>query len=836
MKKLFTSFLLLMFLFVGTNSVCAEDQVLYETGFEAPDFTANTTYNNDSEVAVGSTGQQWMVMEGTASTTSPITDLMSLQMRDYTSNSVKPYAYTNFETDGVKTVNFKAKNKSGLNLIVSYSTDGGTTWLGEENFTLSTSAKSLSYTVGAGNGLNNVRIKFAVNSASTGTNKARMYIDDVQFMGSTGPVTPQVETPIFTPVEGTTFTTDLEVSLSCATADAAIYYTLDGSEPTASATLYDAPFTLSATTTVKAIAIKTDFLNSVVATATYTKTKPAPEFTSNKPHFKGKANRTIATNITCTSSATIVYTTADENIATVNASGVITLVAKGSTTLNVHVDETDNHAAADASYTIDVKGAPCLQPNQEEIFADMMNGGTGNNSYDSNLWVKDGYCAGAGDAFKLGSGGNYGSLTSAYLTTVGEKYKLIFKVFSYKNGEGDLTITYDGENKRTYKESDGTLPSNPDDTSPAQNKIDEVEEFTISFTATTATNIEFKTPEGVRVFVDYIKLEKEEAGGDSSHLGGYWEHGDESDLSSICSDLDKATDLDFTESEFADDFTDEDYPSGMNPNCLVHVDRQGRFSHNNVVGKGDNARCNDLKLTDKRPFKGRIGHATGRYERVFNVAQTDFYTFCSPFDIDIASSGFTAVEEFTTVGNNVITFTPVTTTIEAGKAYLVSTSDNPTPKNFDISDGVVSSDLPAGNLVFKATFEELTGADAEGKYVLVIDAVTQRPVFSRVVAGGTIPPFRCYLEIQSSSSAPKFYSIHHDGEGTTGLENVSESSVRIFTQSGNVYIHSDKAQFIKVFTLEGCCVKEMRIEAGETTISDLPRGMYIINQHKVVIK
>lgn len=833
MKKLFTSFLLLMFLFVGTNSVCAEDQVLYETGFEAPDFKTGTQYNNTTEKAYGLDGQQWMIMEGTISTTSEIAGASSLQTRDYTSNSVKPYAYTNFETDGVKMVNFKAKNSNGINLIVSYSTDGGTTWLGEENFTLSTSAKSLSYTVGTGNGLNNVRIKFAVDPASTGSNKARMYIDDVQFMGSTGPVTPQVETPIFTPVEGTTFTTDLEVSLSCATADAAIYYTLDGSEPTASATLYDAPFTLSATTTVKAIAIKTDFLNSVVATATYTKTKPAPEFTSNKPHFKGKANRTIATNITCTSSATIVYTTADENIATVNASGVITLVAKGSTTLNVHVDETDNHAAADVSYPIDVKGAPFLQPNQESVLTDMMSSG----SYDSDLWTKGGYGAKSGDAYKMGSSKTSCSLTSQLSTTIGEQYKLTFKAFSYNNKGGYLKVTYDGDNNRVYQDSDGTLPSNPGGSSPTQDQIDGIAELSFTFTATAATQLKFESRNGNgRIFIEFIKLEKEGAGGDSSHLGGYWEHGDESDLSSICSDLDKATDLDFTESEFADDFTDEDYPSGMNPNCLVHVDRQGRFSHNNVVGKGDNARCNDLKLTDKRPFKGRIGHATGRYERVFNVAQTDFYTFCSPFDIDIASSGFTAVEEFTTVGNNVITFTPVTTTIEAGKAYLVSTSDNPTPKNFDISDGVVSSDLPAGDLVFKATFEELTGADAEGKYVLVIDAVTQRPVFSRVVAGGTIPPFRCYLEIQSSSSAPKFYSIHHDGEGTTGLENVSESSVRIFTQSGNVYIHSDKAQFIKVFTLEGCCVKEMRIEAGETTISDLPRGMYIINQHKVVIK
>ena len=47
-----------------------------------------------------------------------------------------------------------------------------------------------------------------------------------------------------------------EVSITCETEGAAIYYTLDGTEPTAASTKYTAAFKLNATTTVKAIAIK----------------------------------------------------------------------------------------------------------------------------------------------------------------------------------------------------------------------------------------------------------------------------------------------------------------------------------------------------------------------------------------------------------------------------------------------------------------------------------------------------------------------------------------------------------------------------------------------------
>ena len=53
-------------------------------------------------------------------------------------------------------------------------------------------------------------------------------------------------------------------------AGAAIHYTTDGSAPTAESTLYSEAFTLTETTTVKAIAIK-DGQSSEVATKQFTK-------------------------------------------------------------------------------------------------------------------------------------------------------------------------------------------------------------------------------------------------------------------------------------------------------------------------------------------------------------------------------------------------------------------------------------------------------------------------------------------------------------------------------------------------------------------------------------
>ena len=87
------------------------------------------------------------------------------------------------------------------------------------------------------------------------------------------PQYPTVSTPTFSP-EGGAYTAAQTVTISCATSGATIRYTLDGSTPTANSTLYSSPITISQTTTVKAIGIKSGMLNSYVATAEYTIVTP----------------------------------------------------------------------------------------------------------------------------------------------------------------------------------------------------------------------------------------------------------------------------------------------------------------------------------------------------------------------------------------------------------------------------------------------------------------------------------------------------------------------------------------------------------------------------------
>ena len=60
------------------------------------------------------------------------------------------------------------------------------------------------------------------------------------------------------------------ITITCATPGAEIYFTVDGSIPSAASMRYTGPFSISATTTVKAVAIKAGMNDSEIVAATYT--------------------------------------------------------------------------------------------------------------------------------------------------------------------------------------------------------------------------------------------------------------------------------------------------------------------------------------------------------------------------------------------------------------------------------------------------------------------------------------------------------------------------------------------------------------------------------------
>jgi 6-phosphogluconolactonase (cycloisomerase 2 family) len=127
------------------------------------------------------------------------------------------------------------------------------------------------------------------------------------------------DTPTFFPLPGT-YNTDQSVSISCATTPDAIYYTTDGTTPTASSSVYAGPISAAGNgtqMTVKAYAVKSGVPDSAVASASYSidysaVAASAPVFTPAGGPFHAPGSVTI----TAPSAGSMISYTTDGSIPT----------------------------------------------------------------------------------------------------------------------------------------------------------------------------------------------------------------------------------------------------------------------------------------------------------------------------------------------------------------------------------------------------------------------------------------------------------------------------------------------------------------------------------------
>ncbi len=89
-------------------------------------------------------------------------------------------------------------------------------------------------------------------------------------------ITGTVATPVFNPAGGE-YEDPIQVQITCSTAGAQIHYTLDGSEPNPSSSLYTAALYLEDDTTLKARAYLSNWEPSLIAEAIYNFSVSIPE-------------------------------------------------------------------------------------------------------------------------------------------------------------------------------------------------------------------------------------------------------------------------------------------------------------------------------------------------------------------------------------------------------------------------------------------------------------------------------------------------------------------------------------------------------------------------------
>ena len=176
--------------------------------------------------------------------------------------------------------------------------------------------------------------------------------------GNDDPVMPPVSgkqtvaTPAFSVASGAV-DSGTEVTITCATDGAEIYYTTDGSEPTESSTEYTAAISITEAVTLKAIAVKDGMNDSAVSSASYT-----IKGTVSTPAFSvasGAVNSGTSVTISCaTDGAEIYYTTngSEPTASSTEYTGAISITEAVTLKAIAVKDGMNGSAVSSASYTI----------------------------------------------------------------------------------------------------------------------------------------------------------------------------------------------------------------------------------------------------------------------------------------------------------------------------------------------------------------------------------------------------------------------------------------------------------------------------------------------------
>lgn len=242
-------------------------------------------------------------------------------------------------------------------------------------------------------------------------------------------------TPTFTP-EDNTADTLITVAIACESTDAAIYYTMDGSDPDTNATQYTNPIVLDQVGdyTVKAIAVLHDWDNSAIATAHYNiyrMTVETPVFTPEPNTY----DTSITVAITCaTENSTIYYTLdgtdPDEN-ATIysepfifSVEGVYTIKAIATK------DNWNNSEIATAEYTIHITSDP-ITPSNDTL------------AYTTGFETSEGFTA----------GNQYNNTSESFTGAEGQKWATYYgtpSTTSYIDGNQSMQMRWYTEHPSDY--------------------------------------------------------------------------------------------------------------------------------------------------------------------------------------------------------------------------------------------------------------------------------------------------------------------------------------------------------------------------------------------------
>lgn len=239
--------------------------------------TEGSIYKDDVTIEISNSGEGdiYYTLDGTTPTSSSTKYESEIKLSDAKTYTLKAIVISGSKQSAVATVNFEIQKETVSKPVIS---PEGKTYSNVVRVTISCSTvgASIYYTTdGTDPTESSERYSNEIPLTSSGTYtlkaiavKGGLKSTIVSATYTLDITQSQTETPVITPATGT-FSEAQNVTITCGTSGADIYYTTDGTNPTEASTKYTSSFPVSTTTTVKAIAVK-DGSTSPVASSVIT--------------------------------------------------------------------------------------------------------------------------------------------------------------------------------------------------------------------------------------------------------------------------------------------------------------------------------------------------------------------------------------------------------------------------------------------------------------------------------------------------------------------------------------------------------------------------------------
>lgn len=245
-----------------------------------------------------------------------------------------------------------------------------------------------------------------------------------------------------------------------------------------------------------------------------------------------------------------------------------------------------------------------------------------------------------------------------------------------------------------------------------------------------------------------------------------------------------------------------------NPNCIIYTDKGttvAEGAENVVVGTS----CAKLNLNKSNDISIPTAFAVTNASLTRSFA-AGWHTICLPFATTPETLGAEQAQAFTAFDRNTLTFDKVTA-MAANTPYLIYFAEE--KENISVQNVNVVATKPQsvtfGNVTFVGNYE--AGKNMEGLYGVAEKAGEQ--YIMRGGKGSTLGSTGAYFTV--SGSEVNTLRIRLEGTGT-GISDVEAGK---------------GGQTFDIYSLNG-----IKVRSQATTTDDLPKGIYLINGKKHIVK